>query len=72
MKLGMVGLGRMGMNMARRLLQGGHRVVAFNRSPEKTEEIMKEGAEGSFSLRELVEKLESPKIVWLMPPAGKL
>ncbi|MEA3546375.1 MAG: decarboxylating 6-phosphogluconate dehydrogenase [Thermodesulfobacteriota bacterium] len=72
MKLGMVGLGRMGMNMARRLLQGGHQIVAFNRSPEKTEEIMKEGAEGSFSLQELVDKLESPRIVWLMLPAGKL
>ena len=72
MKLGMVGLGRMGMNMARRLLQGGHQVVAFNRSPEKTEEIMKEGAEGSFSLQELMGKLESPRIVWLMLPAGKL
>ena len=71
MKLGMVGLGRMGMNMARRLLRGGHRVAALNRSPEKTEEIMKEGAEGSFSLQELVDKLESPRIVWLMLPAGK-
>lgn len=60
------------MNMARRLLQGGHQVVAFNRSPEKTEEIMKEGAEGSFSLQELMGKLESPRIVWLMLPAGKL
>lgn len=71
MKIGMVGLGRMGMNMVRRLLQGGHQVVAYNRSPEKTEEIMKEGAEGSFSLKELAEKLDGPKVVWLMLPAGK-
>ena len=54
MKIGMVGLGRMGMNMARRLLQGGHQVVAYNRSPAKTEELAKEGGEASFSLAELV------------------
>jgi 6-phosphogluconate dehydrogenase len=61
----------MGMNMAKRLLQGGHEVVAFNRTPNKTEEIVKEGAIGSFSLTELVEKLEPPRVVWLMLPAGK-
>jgi len=72
MKIGMIGLGRMGMNMTRRLIKGGHQVVAYNRSPEKTEEIMKEGAEGSFSLQELAEKLEErPRVVWLMLPAGK-
>ncbi|MFH1215321.1 MAG: decarboxylating 6-phosphogluconate dehydrogenase [Pseudomonadota bacterium] len=71
MKIAMVGLGRMGMNMARRLLQGGHQVVAYNRSPDKTEEIMKEGAEGGFSLEELVVKLDSPRVVWLMLPAGR-
>jgi 6-phosphogluconate dehydrogenase len=67
----MIGLGRMGMNMAKRLLQGGHEVVAYNRTPNKTEEIVKEGAIGSFSLTELVEKLERPRVVWLMLPAGK-
>lgn len=71
MRLGMIGLGRMGMNMAKRLLQGGHEVVAYNRTPNKTEEIVKEGAIGSFSLTELVEKLERPRVVWLMLPAGK-
>jgi 6-phosphogluconate dehydrogenase len=71
MKIGMIGLGRMGMNMAKRLLQGGHEVVAYNRTPEKTEEIVKEGAAGSFSLAELVEKLTSPRVVWVMLPAGK-
>ena len=72
MKIGMIGLGRMGMNMARRLLQGGHQVVAYNRTPDKTEEIMKEGATGSFSLPELAEKLDGPRVVWLMLPAGKV
>ncbi|MBU4260909.1 MAG: decarboxylating 6-phosphogluconate dehydrogenase [Proteobacteria bacterium] len=73
MKIGIIGLGRMGMNMARRLMQGGHQVVAYNRSPDKTEEIMKEGSEGGFSLQELAEKLdERPKVVWLMLPAGKV
>jgi len=68
----MIGLGRMGMNMARRLLQGGHQVVAYNRSPDKTAEIVNEGATGSFSLPELAEKLEGrPRVVWLMLPAGK-
>ena len=71
MQIGMIGLGRMGMNMVKRLLQGGHEVVAYNRSPEKTEEIVKEGATGSFSLAELVEKLTQPRAVWLMLPAGK-
>jgi 6-phosphogluconate dehydrogenase len=72
MKIGMIGLGRMGMNMARRLIKGGHQVVACNRSPDKTEEIVNEGAEGSFSLQELAEKLdERPRVVWLMLPAGK-
>ena len=71
MKTAMIGLGRMGMNMARRLLQGGHQVVAYNRSPDKTEEIINEGAEGCFSLEELTEKLDSPRVVWLMLPAGR-
>lgn len=73
MKIGMVGLGRMGMNMARRLMLHGIPVVAYNRSPEKTEEIMSEGAEGSFSLQELAEKLDGqPRVVWLMLPAGNV
>jgi len=71
MQIGMIGLGRMGMNMARRLLRDGHEVVAYNRTPEKTEEIVKEGATGSSSLPELVEKLSAPRAVWLMLPAGK-
>ena len=71
MQIAMIGLGRMGMNMARRLLQGGHEVVAYNRTPNKTEEIVKEGAMGSFSLDELVDRVTAPRVVWMMLPAGK-
>ncbi len=70
MRIGFVGLGRMGANMVRRLVRDGHEVVAFNRTPEKTREIMSEGAEGAFSLAELVGKLPAPRAVWLMVPAG--
>lgn len=70
MELAIVGLGRMGGNMARRLHQAGHRVIAFNRSPEKTREIMGEGLEGGFTPEEVVQLLAKPRIVWLMVPAG--
>ncbi len=70
MRIGFVGLGRMGANMVRRLVRNGHEVVAFNRTPEKTREIMTEGAEGAFSLEELVGKLPAPRAVWVMVPAG--
>jgi len=70
MQLAMIGLGRMGMNMARRLLQGGHEVVAYNRTPQKTDEIVREGAVGAYSLKEAAEKLAPPRIVWIMLPAG--
>lgn len=70
MQLGMIGLGRMGMNMARRLLKGGHKVVAHNRNPEKVDEIVKQGAKGAYSLKELVNLLKPPRVVWLMLPAG--
>src|SRR5215831_5373367 len=70
MELAIVGLGRMGGNMARRLHQAGHRVVAFNRSPEKTREIMSEGLEGVFSPADVVSTLAAPRIVWIMVPAG--
>jgi len=71
MQLGMIGLGRMGMNMVRRLLKGGHKVVAYNRTPDKTREIVREGAKGAYSLEELVNALKRPRVVWLMLPAGK-
>ncbi|MBU0989672.1 MAG: decarboxylating 6-phosphogluconate dehydrogenase [Proteobacteria bacterium] len=70
MKIGMIGLGRMGMNMARRLLKGGHEVVAYNRTPQKTEEIAGEGATAAYSLSELADKLTGPRVVWIMLPAG--
>lgn len=72
MKLGMIGLGRMGLNMARRLLLGGHQVVAFNRTYAKTHELMRDGAKGAFSLPELVAQLSPPRVIWLMLPAGQV
>ena len=70
MDLAIVGLGRMGANMARRLHLAGHRVVAYNRSRGKTEEIMGEGLEGAFAPATVVGMLPEPRIVWLMVPAG--
>jgi 6-phosphogluconate dehydrogenase len=70
MRIGFVGLGRMGANMVRRLLRDGHEVVAYNRTPEKTKEIAGEGATPAFSIAELVAKLEKPRAVWIMVPAG--
>jgi 6-phosphogluconate dehydrogenase len=70
MRIGFIGLGRMGANMVRRLLRDGHEVVAYNRTPEKTKDIATEGAEASFSIEELVGKLEKPRAVWIMVPAG--
>ncbi len=71
MQIGMIGLGRMGMNMVRRLLKGKHRIVAYNRTPDRVKEIVKEGAEGAYSLKELVDKLQPPRLAWLMLPAGR-
>ena len=70
MRVGFIGLGRMGGNMVRRLLLGGHEVVAYNRSPEKTREIASEGAEAAFGIAELVGKLAAPRVVFVMVPAG--
>jgi len=70
MQVAIAGLGRMGMNMARRLLRGGHEVVAWNRSPGKVEEIAEEGARGAGSLAEAVRLLTPPRAIWLMLPAG--
>jgi 6-phosphogluconate dehydrogenase len=71
MQLGMIGLGRMGGNMVRRLLQGGHQVVVYNRSPGPTQELEKVGASASYSVEELVSKLTPPRSVWVMVPAGQ-
>src|ERR1700687_2017632 len=70
MQLGMIGLGRMGANMVRRLLKGGHQCVAFDRSPQAVEGLVKEKAAGASSLADLVKKLNQPRAVWLMVPAA--
>jgi len=70
MQLGMIGLGRMGANMVRRLLKGGHDCVVFDMSPDVVNEMAKERATGSSSLADLVRKLEKPRAVWLMVPAA--
>ncbi len=71
MKLGMIGLGRMGANMARRLINGGHLVVGFNRSHQIIADMQREnGLLPAYSLDELVQQLQSPRIIWMMLPAG--
>jgi len=66
----MVGLGRMGLNMARRLIQGGHEVTGYNRHPDVTREAEAEGLRGAYSLEELAGAMDSDRVVWLMVPAG--
>jgi len=70
MMLGMIGLGRMGSNMVRRLLRAGHQCVVFDRSPEAVDALTKEGAIGAASLDDLIAKLPQPRAVWLMVPAA--
>jgi 6-phosphogluconate dehydrogenase len=70
MQLGMIGLGRMGANMVRRLLKGGHHCVVFDRSPKVVKELAQEKAVGAASLADLVKKLEKPRALWLMVPAA--
>ena len=70
MQLGMIGLGRMGANMVRRLLKGGHQCVVFDRSPNAVKELVEEKAVGASSLADLVKKLDKPRAVWLMVPAA--
>src|SRR5208282_3612866 len=70
MQLGMVGLGRMGANMVRRLIKQGHECVVFDMSPKAVEDLVKDKAVGSASLTELVRKLEKPRALWLMVPAA--
>ena len=70
MQIGIVGLGRMGANIARRLMKKGHKVVAFDRTPKVVKAL--EGATGADSLKDLVGKLDAPRAVWVMLPAGKI
>jgi len=70
MQLGMIGLGRMGANMVRRLIKNGHQCVVYDRSPQAVAELVKEKAVGVSSLADLVKKLEKPRAVWLMVPAA--
>ena len=70
MELGLIGLGRMGGNMARRLLKGGHRVVVYDPIKTAQEEVVKRGAVGAGSIKELVDVLGSPRAIWLMVPSG--
>ena len=70
MQLGMVGLGRMGANMVRRLLKGGHQCAVFDMSPKAVAELVKERAVGSASLAEFARSLTKPRAVWLMVPVG--
>ena len=70
MQIGMIGLGRMGANMVRRLFKGGHHCAVFDRSPEAVAILVKEKATGAASLAELVKKLEKPRAIWLMVPAA--
>ena len=70
MQIGMIGLGRMGANMVRRLLKGGHECVVYDRSPKAIEELVNENAVGAGTPKDLVKKLERPRAVWLMVPAA--
>ena len=71
MKLGMIGLGKMGGNMTERLMKGGHEVVVFDRSPETIARYVALGSQGANDAADMVAKLSAPRIVWIMVPAGK-
>src|SRR6266850_1018037 len=70
MQLGMIGLGRMGANMVRRLMRGGHSCVVFDLNPANVKALEKEGATGASSMDDFVKKLNKPRAAWVMVPAG--
>jgi len=70
MQLGMIGLGRMGANIVRRLMRDGHECVVFDVNPDSVKQLESEGAIGAFTLEEFVEKLDKPRAAWVMVPAG--
>ncbi|HEY0604767.1 MAG TPA: decarboxylating 6-phosphogluconate dehydrogenase [Herpetosiphonaceae bacterium] len=70
MELAMIGLGKMGGNMTERLLRGGHRVVAYDRNPEAVQAAVAAGAAGAATLEEMVQQLSTPRVIWMMVPAG--
>ncbi|HEY2179908.1 MAG TPA: decarboxylating 6-phosphogluconate dehydrogenase [Caulobacteraceae bacterium] len=70
MQLGVIGLGRMGANIARRLMRGGHQCVVWNRNPKPIQDLVAEGATGANDLADLVGKLDAPRAAWVMLPAG--
>ncbi len=72
MKLGLVGLGKMGYNLGLNILEHGHEIIAYDVSPDSVKRIVSEGAKGTDSLSNLVSELTSPRIVWLMVPQGKI
>ncbi len=71
MRLGLCGLGKMGMNMSLRLLRGSHQVVAFDVDPKRAPELAKDGGKAAASIEDLVQQLPTPRVVWVMVPSGK-
>ncbi|MCJ7433421.1 MAG: decarboxylating 6-phosphogluconate dehydrogenase [Anaerolineales bacterium] len=72
MELAMIGLGKMGLNMATRLVRGGHRVIGFDLNEEAVKQAMNNGAESAYTLEDVAQKLKSPRVVWVMVPSGKI
>src|SRR5438105_4231664 len=70
MQLGMIGLGRMGANMVRRLDRGGHRCVVFDLNPSNVKQLVQDGASGAQSLDDFAAQLTAPRVIWMMVPAG--